>query len=84
MLISLGYPIKEMPTIQLHINNESAISSIEVTLSLKQKTVLNKSNRPCTKLKQDEVNFNTCSKNYFASVLKDKIKCILPGLKKNF
>ena len=81
MLISLGIPIKEMPTIQLNMNNESAISSIEGILSEKQKTKLNKINRPCTKSKQDSVNFNACSKKYFASVLKDKIKCTIPGLK---
>ena len=71
-------PPIEIVSILLEMENNSKVASIDVILAEKVATTLVKGNGNC-KNYQNEMNFTSCSKKFFANAL-EKEKCKIPGM----
>ena len=79
MLISLGVPPKEVTMLQLPTSPQSQIIGIEAIITERSVSVMNKKSFPCKEYSIEELDFTTCSQNFYASFLKDKINCTIAG-----
>jgi hypothetical protein len=75
-------PPMPMLVYQLEIFNQTEVISIEATIAEKHTTMIDKPTRHCKVYEKNEEGFNICSKNFFATFLKDKINCTVPGKKR--
>ncbi len=78
----MGLPAVEITNFQISIQNDSQATSIEVHLTEKSTTRLNKKNRPCKEYGGSD-SYNECVRKSFWSILKDQINCTLPGYSYN-
>jgi hypothetical protein len=76
---STGVPPMPMPILQLGIHNQTDVISIEAKISEKDTTLMDKPSAHCKAYKDEKDGFNNCTRNFFFTFLKDKVKCTMPG-----